>query len=333
PSPFPQPITLAPPPQPKPPQANFEAALEKLTMTTMEFVQTTTTFIEEARTNFRNQESAIRNLETQMGQIARQFSTPMPNAFPSETMVNPTEWGSPSRQQTRGIEQRSVKGIPTKPTKEEMVMNAIQYPEEDEEDWYMRIDVIEELNREVQQEDAMQKFQAKQGRYDVLDDTNQDFVMQEINAIVQKSIAEMRQEHLKLQQPSVEEIHPNNVEVQQHIHNLLHQKNNGDVQLLHLKMQQQRADEVHPHNGEVQPKVIDLLQQKNKGEVQQKTNIDGVELNGALQEISGASNMLNIEESQAAEFCSKQGVLLVMTSTPRRGPAPQPPISLQHIHA
>ncbi|MED6202282.1 hypothetical protein PIB30_103734, partial [Stylosanthes scabra] len=56
----------------------------------MEFVQTTTTFIEEARTNFRNQESAIRNLETQMGQIARQFSTPMPNAFPSETMVNPT---------------------------------------------------------------------------------------------------------------------------------------------------------------------------------------------------------------------------------------------------
>ncbi|MED6165503.1 hypothetical protein PIB30_100108, partial [Stylosanthes scabra] len=55
PSPFPQPITLPPSPQPKPPQANFEAALEKLTMTTMEFVQTTTTFIEEARTNFRNQ--------------------------------------------------------------------------------------------------------------------------------------------------------------------------------------------------------------------------------------------------------------------------------------
>ncbi|MED6198072.1 hypothetical protein PIB30_062605 [Stylosanthes scabra] len=50
-----------------------------------------------------------------------------------------------------------------------------------------------------------------------------------------------------------------------------------------------------------------------------------MELNGALQEISGASNMLNIEESQA--------VLQVMTSTPKRGPAPQPPISLQHIHA
>ncbi|MED6188702.1 hypothetical protein PIB30_088440 [Stylosanthes scabra] len=47
PLPFPQPITLPPPPQ-----ANFEAALEKLTMTTMEFVQTTTTFIKEAKTNF-----------------------------------------------------------------------------------------------------------------------------------------------------------------------------------------------------------------------------------------------------------------------------------------
>ncbi|MED6189967.1 hypothetical protein PIB30_101175 [Stylosanthes scabra] len=143
-----------------------------------------------------------------MGQIARQFSTPMPNAFPSETMVNPTvecyatnirsgEALQDSKQE--GLNKEDVKGTPTKPTKEDMVINAIQYPEEDEEDWYMRIDVIEELNREVQQEDAMKKFQAKQGRYDVLDGTNQDFVMQEINAIVQKNIAEMRQEHLKLQ--------------------------------------------------------------------------------------------------------------------------------------
>ncbi|MED6188532.1 hypothetical protein PIB30_086893 [Stylosanthes scabra] len=138
PSPFPQTITLPPAPQPKPPQANFEAALEKLTMTTMEFVQTTTTFIEEARTNFRNQESG-------------------------EALQD-------SKQE--GLNKEDVKGTPTEPTKEEMVMNAIQYPEEDEEDWYMRIDVIEELNREVQQEDDMKKFQAKQGMYDVFDDTS-----------------------------------------------------------------------------------------------------------------------------------------------------------------
>ncbi|MED6124924.1 hypothetical protein PIB30_063591, partial [Stylosanthes scabra] len=66
--PFPQPANLSPPPQPKPPQPNsFEAALEKLTLTTAGFVQTTNNFIEEARANFRNQESAIRNLETQVG--------------------------------------------------------------------------------------------------------------------------------------------------------------------------------------------------------------------------------------------------------------------------
>ncbi|MED6178503.1 hypothetical protein PIB30_108220, partial [Stylosanthes scabra] len=184
PSPFPQPITL--PPQPKPPQANFEAALEKLTMTTLEFVQTTTTFIEEARTNFRNQESSIRNLETQVGKIATQLSTHLPNAFPSDTVLNPmvecyaiTVGNGEAFQDSKyeGLNKGNVKGTPTKPLKEEMVINAMQYPEKEDEEWYMRIDVIEELNREVQQEEAMQKFQVTQGRYDVLDDTNQDFVM------------------------------------------------------------------------------------------------------------------------------------------------------------
>ncbi|MED6150705.1 hypothetical protein PIB30_075045 [Stylosanthes scabra] len=85
------------------------------------------------------------------------------------------------------------------PPKEEIVINAIQYLQEEDEEWCMRMDVIEGLNREVPQEEAMQEFQAKQGRYDVLDDTNQDFVMQELDAIVQKHIAEMQQEHLELQ--------------------------------------------------------------------------------------------------------------------------------------
>ncbi|MED6220623.1 hypothetical protein PIB30_046521 [Stylosanthes scabra] len=80
--PFPQQQPNIPPaPQPKPPQTtSFEAALEKLTLTTTGFVQTTNNFIEEARANFRNQESAIRNLETQVGQIAKQLSTKLPDA-------------------------------------------------------------------------------------------------------------------------------------------------------------------------------------------------------------------------------------------------------------
>ncbi|MED6120341.1 hypothetical protein PIB30_020021 [Stylosanthes scabra] len=41
--------------------------------------------MEETRANFRNQEAAIRNLETQVGQIAKQLATTLPNAFPSDT--------------------------------------------------------------------------------------------------------------------------------------------------------------------------------------------------------------------------------------------------------
>ncbi|MED6153343.1 hypothetical protein PIB30_101024, partial [Stylosanthes scabra] len=136
------------------------------------------------------------NLETQVGQIAMQLSTTLPNAFPSNTVVNPTvecyaitirngEALQDSKQE--GLNKEDVKGTATKPPKEEIVINAIQCPEEEDEEWCMRMDVI----REVQQEEAMQEFQAKQGRYDVLDNTNQDFVMQELDAIVQKNIAEM----------------------------------------------------------------------------------------------------------------------------------------------
>ncbi|MED6164787.1 hypothetical protein PIB30_093516 [Stylosanthes scabra] len=76
--PFPPPF----PQQPKPTSTqSFEAALEKLTLTTAGFVQSTNQFIEEARANFRNQESSIRNLETQVGQIVKQLSTPLPKSF------------------------------------------------------------------------------------------------------------------------------------------------------------------------------------------------------------------------------------------------------------
>ncbi|MED6127039.1 hypothetical protein PIB30_084281 [Stylosanthes scabra] len=142
PPPFPQPITLPPPPQPKPPHINFEAALEKLTLTNLEFVQKTNNFIDETRANFRNQGASIKNLQTQVGQIAMQLSTTFPNAFPSNTMVIPT------------VECYAI-----------TIRNG-------------------EALQDNKQEEAMQEFQAKQGRYDVLDDTNQDFVMQELDAIV-----------------------------------------------------------------------------------------------------------------------------------------------------
>ncbi|MED6214247.1 hypothetical protein PIB30_101115, partial [Stylosanthes scabra] len=56
--PFPQQPIIPNAPQPKPTSStSFEAALEKLTLTTAGFVQSTKNFIEEARANFRNQES------------------------------------------------------------------------------------------------------------------------------------------------------------------------------------------------------------------------------------------------------------------------------------
>ncbi|MED6142511.1 hypothetical protein PIB30_114446, partial [Stylosanthes scabra] len=70
--PFSQQNNLNQPPKPQP--TSFEAALEKLTLTTTTFVQTTNNFMEETRANFRNQEAAIRNLETQVGQIAKQLA-------------------------------------------------------------------------------------------------------------------------------------------------------------------------------------------------------------------------------------------------------------------
>ncbi|MED6139557.1 hypothetical protein PIB30_084926 [Stylosanthes scabra] len=88
--PFPQQSIIPNAPQPKPTSStSFEAILEKLTFTTAGFVQSTNNFIEEARANFRNQESLIRNLKTQLGQIAKQLSTTLPNAFPSNIEDNP----------------------------------------------------------------------------------------------------------------------------------------------------------------------------------------------------------------------------------------------------
>ncbi|MED6153182.1 hypothetical protein PIB30_099197, partial [Stylosanthes scabra] len=54
---------------------------------------------------------------------------------------------------------------------------AMQYPREEDKYGCMRIDVIEELIREVQQEEAMSKLHAKQARYNDLDNTNHNFVM------------------------------------------------------------------------------------------------------------------------------------------------------------
>ncbi|MED6225919.1 hypothetical protein PIB30_098234, partial [Stylosanthes scabra] len=64
---------------------------------------------------------------------------------------------------------------------------AMQYPKEEDAEGCMRVDIIEELIKEVQQEEAIRKFQAAHERYNVLKDTNKDLVLQEIHEIVQET--------------------------------------------------------------------------------------------------------------------------------------------------
>ncbi|MED6130189.1 hypothetical protein PIB30_115552, partial [Stylosanthes scabra] len=86
--------------------------------------------MEETRANFRNQEAAIRNLETQVfgavrnlethvGQIARQLSTTLPNAFPSDTQVNPKECKAVTLRNGRDLEEDKAKNL-NKRTEEEL---------------------------------------------------------------------------------------------------------------------------------------------------------------------------------------------------------------------
>ncbi|MED6116240.1 hypothetical protein PIB30_098225 [Stylosanthes scabra] len=105
------------------------------------------------------------------------------------------------------------------------VFKAMQYPEEEDVEGCMRIDIIEELIKEVQQDEAMQKFKAAHVRYNVLKDTNQDFVLLEIQDIMQENNAEIvQQPSAPIMQPMVEEIQPRIDIVQQHDDKLMQQK-------------------------------------------------------------------------------------------------------------
>ncbi|MED6225319.1 hypothetical protein PIB30_092617 [Stylosanthes scabra] len=89
------------------------------------------------------------------------------------------------------------------------VFKVMQYPEEEDVEGCMRIDIIEELIKEVQQDEPMQRFKAAHERYNVLKDTNQDMVLQEIHQIMQENNAEeVQQPSDTIMQPKVEEIQP-----------------------------------------------------------------------------------------------------------------------------
>ncbi|XP_061353991.1 uncharacterized protein LOC133298680 [Gastrolobium bilobum] len=77
--------------QQQPPQSEWEKAFAQLSKTTSDYIQNSNSFREETRASFRNQEALIRNLETQIGQLSRQFTERTQGTFPSNTVVNPRE--------------------------------------------------------------------------------------------------------------------------------------------------------------------------------------------------------------------------------------------------
>ncbi|MED6179058.1 hypothetical protein PIB30_113556, partial [Stylosanthes scabra] len=133
---------------------------------------------------------------------------------------------------------------------------AMQHPEDEEAEECMRTDIIEELIKEVLQDEEMQKITAANERYNVLKNTNQEFVLQEIQSIVQENkLDEVQADSATHMQPLVEEIQLRKNTVQPHEDNNMQQKTEKERQQDNL----------------LQQNIQEGLQQKNKGEVQQKT--------------------------------------------------------------
>ncbi|MED6189898.1 hypothetical protein PIB30_100514 [Stylosanthes scabra] len=103
----------------------------------------------------------------------------------------------------------------------------------------------------------MQKFQATHERYNVLKDTNKDFVLQEIHEIVQEiNSEEVQPQPATNRQPMIEEIQPKVDIVQQH----------------NDKLMQQKIEEEKQQNNLLQPNVQE--KRKQEGLFQQKQEED-----------------------------------------------------------
>ncbi|XP_061346730.1 uncharacterized protein LOC133292338 [Gastrolobium bilobum] len=75
--------------QPQGTTSEWEKAFAQLSKTRSDYIQNTDAFRDETRASFRNQEASIRNLETQIGQLARQFTERTHGTFSSNTDTNP----------------------------------------------------------------------------------------------------------------------------------------------------------------------------------------------------------------------------------------------------
>ncbi|XP_061360631.1 uncharacterized protein LOC133304597 [Gastrolobium bilobum] len=75
--------------QPQGTTSEWEKALAQLSKTTSDYIQNADAFRDETRASFRNQEASIRNMETQIGQLSRQFTERTQGTFSSNNDTNP----------------------------------------------------------------------------------------------------------------------------------------------------------------------------------------------------------------------------------------------------
>ncbi|XP_061358075.1 uncharacterized protein LOC133302328 [Gastrolobium bilobum] len=75
--------------QPQGTTSEWEKSFAQLSKTTSDYIQNADAFRDETRASFRNQEASIRNLETQIGQLSRQFTKRTQGTFPNNTDTNP----------------------------------------------------------------------------------------------------------------------------------------------------------------------------------------------------------------------------------------------------
>ncbi|XP_061356874.1 uncharacterized protein LOC133301270 [Gastrolobium bilobum] len=111
----PLPLQQQPPPQEN--TSEWEKAFAQLSKTTSDYIQNADAFRDETRASFRNQEASIWNLETQIGQLLKQFTESTHGTFPSNTNTNPNAQCN-SIVTRSGIVIQPVEKPPTKKKKE-----------------------------------------------------------------------------------------------------------------------------------------------------------------------------------------------------------------------
>ncbi|XP_061355408.1 uncharacterized protein LOC133299931 [Gastrolobium bilobum] len=173
---------------------------------------------DETRALFRNQEASIRNLETQIGQLSRQFAERTQGTFPGNTIINPREHcnaittrsGTVIQPIEKHLEEKKRNGeAPVEKEKKEKAKDNIEVDKSNPEKverklfkWekkkalerqdkpldfspYARIPYLQILKKEIQKQQFMKDLSSRKRKLRECETIN---LMEECNAIIQKKL-------------------------------------------------------------------------------------------------------------------------------------------------